>query len=249
MTRKRRHIGFTLVELLVVLGIIALLVSMLLPALNKARQQAVIVQCGSNIRQLAVMCNIYATQNKGRVPMGYTANLQYSNYMLYRPPPFNAYQLWGAMYVTGIIKDPKAMYCPAEMDPTYQYKTPVNVWPPATTNTIVTRIGYGFRCNMDWGYGGYPLPVTGKFLFPRLFNVKGRQTFIAEVMIPISALGSTGVPAFQNRHKTGQNVSYSDGSVQYIPTKVWKANYLAERWLQETNKPYYGVWIDFDEYR
>lgn len=60
--------GFTLVELLVVIGIIALLVAMLLPALNKAREAAQTVTCGSNLRQIFLGARLYASDNRGFFP-------------------------------------------------------------------------------------------------------------------------------------------------------------------------------------
>ena len=65
---SRKDAAFTLVELLVVIGIIALLIGILLPALNKARRAAQEVKCMSNIRQLCLGMNIYADANKGFIP-------------------------------------------------------------------------------------------------------------------------------------------------------------------------------------
>lgn len=70
---RARHSAFTLVELLVVIGIIAVLISLLLPTLNRARESAATTQCASNLRQVGLFVAMYVNDNKGGYyPCGYT---------------------------------------------------------------------------------------------------------------------------------------------------------------------------------
>jgi prepilin-type N-terminal cleavage/methylation domain-containing protein/prepilin-type processing-associated H-X9-DG protein len=67
--------GFTLVELLVVIGIIAVLISLLLPALNRARMAALNIKCQSNLKQVLLAMRIYASDNKDSIPgSGWTSS-------------------------------------------------------------------------------------------------------------------------------------------------------------------------------
>ena len=108
---KNRHLkGFTLIELLVVIAIISVLLSILVPAMTKARSQAQRAVCVNNIRAQYQAQNYYAMDNKGRFPAhdGPRPNYYFS------PPMYgDDTRIWTAMHDSVYIETSKMFLCPA----------------------------------------------------------------------------------------------------------------------------------------
>ena len=106
IVKRPNHPAFTLVELLVVIGIIALLISILLPALSKARESANKVKCMSNLRQIGLAEFQYANDNKGYYTAGARQGLQ-------RPDDFVYWQQPGANWDTSagwsVVNNPRTV--------------------------------------------------------------------------------------------------------------------------------------------
>ncbi len=147
---KRPNKGFTLVELLVVIGIIALLVSILLPALNKARAQARQIQCAARMRQISTAIMMYANENRSSFPplmLSQGSNVNAGN----RPTIFPAggesylvpYIAPGSQYVNGANKFQQSdlmtgdLFCCPDFD-----------------DTGIHTSGFTYRYNWFLGGGG-----------------------------------------------------------------------------------------------
>jgi prepilin-type N-terminal cleavage/methylation domain-containing protein/prepilin-type processing-associated H-X9-DG protein len=128
--------GFTLVELLVVIGIIALLIAILLPSLSKARDQAKIVQCASNLRNVGQSMFLYSGQNKGKLPQHHARV-----FWLWDLPN----QTRDAMLLSGNVRN--TLYCP-----TNDRQNVDRLWDYVGGDTGYTVAGYFFmmkRPDMD----------------------------------------------------------------------------------------------------
>lgn len=113
-TIRRR--AFTLVELLVVIGIIAVLVSMLLPALNKARRQAEIVVCQSNLKQVGLVLLMYAQEYHGvPFPVG-KVRLDRDGFPDGLGTNMPLDQRWTTVAFKPAKPNPKVMLCPVDTE-------------------------------------------------------------------------------------------------------------------------------------
>ena len=146
----RRQRGFTLVELLVVIGIIAILISILLPALNKARESARVIQCASKVRTLMQAVVMYANDNKGCMPAATVGTNQ-----IWPVPPLNAvyffvfpgaqdieFQHGSIMPYLGTVPIRQAMLrCPStnENEPNYSYVFNEFLFPESNSSSSANR--------------------------------------------------------------------------------------------------------------
>ena len=179
LSRSRRRAGFTLVELLVVIGIIALLIAMLLPALNKARQAAISIQCQANMRTLGQSFLLFGSTRGGRMPgSGHriaptgssitwidimnTEHFKVTDYITRLTPPKANAKIYCPLLFTQTLSTTNRCYAINRyaVEPFGTVDYTYNVTPPSKMNEFYKSI------SSSWDFGtGNELPTPGRYTF------------------------------------------------------------------------------------
>jgi prepilin-type N-terminal cleavage/methylation domain-containing protein len=139
MFGARKRNGFTLVELLVVIGIIAILIGILLPTLARARQAANKINCASSLRQIGQWVAMYGSAYKGQLPIGWLSDDSYTPgsstiWYMQKSSQTNGPVGLGYIFSAGLAKltdrpTRKVWYCPSQPDTwRFAYNTKNNPW-------------------------------------------------------------------------------------------------------------------------
>lgn len=217
--------GFTLIELLVVISIIALLISILLPALKAARDSAKRSLCQSNIRQTTIALHAYADENAGYYPLlgdhpngimnGLTrARRAYQSG--YLSVGGNNYMLGHRLVDKGYLTSPLVFDCPSLDKAPYGQPGSAPSWSVA----IFDMGSYGENIGSYWNVAGYDFRT---YLYEDVdTNIEQFDTsdFSSrlELWAGSMAMSTDRVLAWGGsiwNHPGGLNVGYTDGSVRH----------------------------------
>jgi prepilin-type N-terminal cleavage/methylation domain-containing protein/prepilin-type processing-associated H-X9-DG protein len=233
MSRSNPSRGFTLVELLVVIGIIALLISILLPSLNRARESANRVKCGSNLRQIGQAILLYANENHGAFPRTiYRPNTapNITNQGFDKTDPFvgnpcGDNNVAASMFLLIRTQDitPEVFVCPsgnADKD-TYGNAKGVSAQKRSNWSDIKKNLSYSMSCPYPDTTGvnkGYKWNSTlgADFALAADLNPGKQGTYDVTRPKVNSSSKDMQIANSANHQGQGENVLYGDGHVEFV---------------------------------
>ncbi|MHB1766426.1 MAG: type II secretion system protein [Phycisphaerae bacterium] len=177
-------LGFTLIELLVVISIIALLISMLLPALAQARSLALQIECASNMQQIGIAMSEYASEYKGMYPLTYTANWPFGTFAASNSYEYPSWGL-GLLYYDsfGVVGNTMINPRPGILKPNVRgismmYSTQPGLFTEAEFFPPSVYTG-GIVTNWSYSYSGYSYWLDrDKYKYSPGEDLAGSQTYV-----------------------------------------------------------------------
>lgn len=202
--------AFTLIELLVVISIIALLLSVLMPSLNKARRLAKMVVCKSNQKQIVQAGLLYASSNEGKFPQhislikGSSTKYGFPGYLAYYPKnDWSGHllekkeQRWLSHYLGDTVGDGSVFHCP--LSPPRDLEKMKELYLDPTIASKSTSGSYGMFWG-GWNAGGLVVG-EGKYVAPKNLQEVSSKTFITMDMVFNNSLNDP--QQIFTTHKTG----------------------------------------------
>jgi len=164
---RREQKAFTLIELLVVISIIALLLSILMPALSKVKEQAQKIVCGSNLKQQGVAFVLYASSNNSKFPRRLHPGHWPHGAMTWYDSTFTGIDGGASSFTNpafvsgqatllkgGYIDDPEFMFCPSTGNQQYNYKDFLGMQPAfASSGDVQDLTWYAVYVGYDYWVG------------------------------------------------------------------------------------------------
>lgn len=233
---RRAARAFTLVELLVVIGIIGVLVSLLLPTLGRAREAARRTACLSNLKQVHLAFHYYAAGNRDRVPIGYRVGRKQWNSMVYSSTS-KKFCLFGILHLDGGMREPRVFFCPSDNDPRSMFNSDANPWPPGPDGDATRQVYAGYGCRPETELPDELNKIAGVPV-PRLSQFKNKAIFADLVATP---------DRLDLRHKAGVNVLYGDGSAHWVARNGFDAALKASPAISPDANPHQdAIWAVLD---